>query len=144
MMFGMLSSVVGIALGPIGIGVGVLMGRKQIRDEKGRQVAARRAQARAAQRKYMDDATFRSSKDARDTLKWIQRQIRDYFTTRAEEQGKATQETLVAIQSSTQLSEKERVQQLADVNSELTRLTGLRERVDGLGPRLAGFPGGSL
>ncbi len=144
MMFGMLSSVVGIALGPIGIGVGVLMGRKQIRDEKGRQVAARRAQARAAQRKYMDDATFRSSKDARDTLKWIQRQVRDYFTTRAEEQGKATQETLVAIQSSTQLSEKERVQQLADVNSELTRLTGLRERVDGLGPRLAGFPGGSL
>jgi hypothetical protein len=148
MMFGFLANtsigaaavIAGTAvLGPIGIGAGVLMGRKQIRDEKKRQVAARRTQARAAQRKYMDDVSFRATKDSRDTLKWIQRQVRDHFTARAEEQGKTTQETLVAVQASTQLSDKDRMQQLANVNAELARLVGLRERIDGLGPRLPGF-----
>jgi GTPase SAR1 family protein len=146
MMFGMLSSVVGLALGPIGIGAGVLMGRKQIRDEKKRQVLARRTQARNAQRKYMDDANFRASKDSRDTLRWVQREVRDYFSTRAEEQSRATQETLIAVQSATQMNEKDRARRLIDVNVELGRLAEHRTRVDALGPRLAGFgaEGGSL
>jgi hypothetical protein len=139
MMFGMLSSMVGLALGPVGLGAGLLMGRKQIKDDQQRQVVARRAQARAVQRKYMDDVTFRTTKDARDNLKLVQRQIREHFTSRAEEQGKATQETLAAVQASAKLNEIERTQQLANVNAELKRLAGLRERIDALSPRLAGF-----
>ena len=137
MMFGMLSSLVGVALGPVGIGLGVVMGRKQLRDEKMRNVAQRQMQARAAQRKYLDEATFRTGKESRDALKSIQRQIRDHFTTRAEEQATSVQEMLIAVQSAAKVHEQERSSQLAEVNAELDRLARLRIELDALGPTVS-------
>jgi hypothetical protein len=134
MMFGMLSSVVGLALGPLGIGLGVVMGRRQLRDEKARMVTQRQAQAKAAQRKYLDEATFRTGKDSRDALRLIQRQIRDHFTARAEEQALSMQETLVAAQSAAKADQQDRAGQLAEVNAELDRLNVIRKQVEALGP----------
>lgn len=139
MMFGMLSSVVGVALGPIGIGLGVIMGRKQLRDEKDKALAQRRIQAKNAQRKYIDEATFRTGKDCRDALRLIQRRVRDHFTDLAEQQATSNHETLVAVQTAAKADEQDRTAQLADINAELDRLEVVRGRVRALAsgaPRL--------
>ncbi len=133
MMFGMLSSVVGVALGPIRIGLGVFMGRKQMKDEKEKALTQRRGQAKNAQRKYVDEATFRAGKDSRDALRLIQRRIRDHFTDIAEQQAVSTHETLVAVQAAAQADQQDRQGQLADINAELDRLEVVRRRVRVLG-----------
>ena len=46
LMFTMLGSMAGIALGPISIGIGLVMGHKGLRDEKKRQLSQRRTQAK--------------------------------------------------------------------------------------------------
>ena len=57
LMFTMLGSLVGVALGPIGLGIGLVMGHKGLRDEKKRQLQQRRAQAKNAIRRYCDEVT---------------------------------------------------------------------------------------
>jgi hypothetical protein len=138
MMFGMLSSMVGLALGPIGIGLGVVMGRKQIKEEKARQLSQRQSQARSAQRKYMDEVSFRTNKDSRDALRTTHRQIRDYFTDRAEEQSTSIRENLAAVQAAAQADQQDRSRQITDVNAELDRLSGLRAKADAVSRRRAG------
>ncbi|MEL7209752.1 MAG: dynamin, partial [Actinomycetota bacterium] len=97
LMFGMMGSMVGLALGPIPIGIGLVMGRKQVKDEKERQLAQRRAQAKNAQRKYMDEAQFLAGKDARAAARQTQRELRDFFTERAKEQSRSMDEQLGAL-----------------------------------------------
>jgi GTPase SAR1 family protein len=137
MMFGMLSSMVGLALGPIGIGLGVVMGRKQIREEKARQLSQRQTQARNAQRKYMDEVSFRTNKDSRDALRTTHRQIRDHFTERAEEQSTSIRENLAGVQAAAQADQQGRSRQITDVNAELDRLSGLRAKADAVSRRSA-------
>jgi hypothetical protein len=135
MMFGMLSSMAGLALGPVGIGLGVVMGRKQVKDERARQLSQRQTQARNAQRKYMDEVSFRASKDSRDALRVTHRQIRDYFTERAEEQAASIREKLSAVQAAAQTDQQDRSRQITDVNAELDRLAGLRRTADSVSRR---------
>ena len=139
------AAVVGVGMAPVAIGASLLLGRTAVKDDKQRKLVARRAQARAAHRKYMDDVTFRTTKESRDNLKVVQRQIREHFTTRAQEQGTSTQEALAAVQASAKLSEQERTQQLAGVDAELKRLASLRGRVEAITAQVEGFttPGGS-
>ncbi|MFT5203355.1 MAG: hypothetical protein ACI9C1_002754 [Candidatus Aldehydirespiratoraceae bacterium] len=132
LMFGMVGTMVGVALGPIGVGIGVLMGRKQVRDEKSKQMNQRRTQAKLAQRKYMEEASFLTTKDSRDALRRTQRRIRDFYTTRAEEHATSTAETLAAIKEVTRSDEKDRGRQLADAISEIGRLHKLRDRANSL------------
>ncbi len=139
MMFGMLSSLVGLALGPVGIGLGVVMGRKQLRDEKARNITQRQMQARAVLRKYLDEATFRTGKESRDALKSIQRQVRDHFTARAEEQATSIQEMLLAVQAAAKADEQERSSQLIEIKVELDRLARLRAQVDALATATTSF-----
>lgn len=134
LMFGALGGMVGIALGPLPIGVGLLMGRKSLRDEKERQLAQRRAQARNVQRKYMDEANFMANKDSRDALRRINRQLRDHFQAIAEEQSRSTADTLNAIQSAVRTDQNARKKDLADVVAEQKRVADLRKRIEMIGP----------
>ena len=61
------------------------MGRKAIKDEKERMLNLRRQQSKAAFRKYVDEVTFQVGKESRDSLRRVQRDLRDHFTARAEE-----------------------------------------------------------
>ena len=135
LMFGALGAMANLALGPIPLGIGLLMGRKQVREEKDRQLASRRAQARNSQRKYLDEVTFHASKDSRDSLRRIHRAVRDHFTTRAEEQSKSLNEMLQGLQAATRTDQEGRAKQIADVTAELGRIAGLRTQVDLVGSR---------
>ncbi len=129
MMFGMLARTAGLAMmNPATIVLGLFMGRSALRSEKERALAQRRAQAKQAHRKYTDEVSFIVGKDARDTLRRVQRQLRDFFSARAEELHRSTAEALNAAQKAVKSDEATRQSRLKDVEAELVRISRLRKR----------------
>jgi hypothetical protein len=127
-MFGMVGSFAGISmLNPITLPLSVLMGRKALKDERDRKLMMRRQDAKAAVRRYVDEAQFALGKDLRDGLRRIQRELRDAFQARAMELQRTTDEALVAAQQAAQVTAAQREQRLRDVDAELTRLGALRQ-----------------
>lgn len=137
LMSSMLGGMAGLAMGPVAPVVGLLMGRKAMRDEKERQLTMRRSQAKQAHRKYTDEVQFVVGKDSRDTLRRIQRQMRDFFNTRAEELHKSTADALNAAQTAAKSDKATRERRLRDVTAELERIGGLRKKALELAPELA-------
>ena len=138
LMFGMVGNLAGLAMAnPATLIIGLFMGRKALRDEKERQLMMRRNQAKQAHRKYSDEVGFVVGKDSRDTLRRMQRQMRDFFATRAEELHQSTAEALNAAQSAAKADESTRQRRLRDVSAELERIGGLRSRALELAPELA-------
>lgn len=137
LMFTMLGSLAGIGLGPLGIGIGLVMGRKGLRDEKKRQLEQRRLQAKNAIRRYCDEVSFVMGKDSRDTLRRIQRQLRDHYSGLAEQLNRSNAEALAAATEAARRTQAEREQRLRDIDAELGRLALLRQRALAV-PRVAG------
>jgi hypothetical protein len=137
-MFGMVGSLAGLtALNPISLPLGLLLGRKALRDEKERKLTIRRQEAKAAVRRYVDEAQFALGKDLRDGLRRIQRELRDLFQARAEELQRTTNEALAAAQQAAQSTVQERQERLRAVDAELERLETLRQAAAELAPGLA-------
>ncbi|MGQ0802931.1 MAG: dynamin family protein [Actinomycetota bacterium] len=129
-MLSMLGGMIGLALGPLlPVAAGLVLGRKSLRDEKERQLMMRRNQAKNAVRKYMDEVQFQVTKDSRDTLRRVQRQLRDHYTARAEELMRSVTETLSAAQKNAQSDQATRQKRLKDVSAELDRIKKLRQNV---------------
>jgi gas vesicle protein len=127
-MFSLLGSMVGIVLGPIGVGIGLVLGHRGLREEKKRQVQKRRTEARQAVRRYSDKITFVAAKDSRDTLRRVQRELRDHYTTLAEELNKSNAAALTAATEAANRTQSDRAKRLKDVDAELDRLRKLRTR----------------
>jgi hypothetical protein len=128
LMFIILGSLIGVSLGPVGIGIGLVMGHRGLREEKKRQVQRRRAEARNAVRRYCDEVIFVASKDSRDTLRRVQRQLRDHYSGLAEELNRSNAQALASAAEAAKRSESERGRRLKDVDAELARVRQLRER----------------
>jgi hypothetical protein len=130
LMFGALGSMIGLAIGALPVAAGLLMGRKALRDEQDRQLTMRRNQAKNALRKYVDEAQFLSGKESRDTLRALQRQLRDHYTARAEELQRSVSEAIGAAQRALKADETTNSKRLRDVKAELERVAMLRKQVD--------------
>ncbi|MEV6303144.1 dynamin family protein [Actinoplanes sp. NPDC051861] len=128
LMFIILGSLVGVSLGPIGIGIGLVMGHRGLREEKKRHVQRRRAEARNAIRRYCDEVTFVAGKDSRDTLRRVQRQLRDHYSALAEELNRSNAQALAGATEAAKRSQLDREQRLKDVDAELARVRQLRQR----------------
>jgi Dynamin family len=133
-MFTMLGSLAHVALGPLGIGIGLIMGRKGLKEEKERQLSQRRAQAKNAVRRYCDEVSFVTGKDSRDTLRRIQRQLRDHYSARADELNRSNAQALAQAADTAKRSQSERDRRLKDVDAELARLRQLDARAAALVP----------
>jgi predicted ribosome quality control (RQC) complex YloA/Tae2 family protein len=130
LMFGMFGQMVGLALiNPVGVIAGIIFGGKAYRDEKNRALAQRRSQAKNAHRKYTDELAFEVGKDARDSVRRIQRQLRDQFTARAEELYRSTTEALHKAQLAIETDAKTRTKRLPDVEAELSRIVALKDEI---------------
>ncbi|WP_018830515.1 dynamin family protein [Salinispora tropica] len=127
LMFTMLGSLLGLGLGPIGLGIGLIMGHKGLRDEKKRQLQNRRNQAKNSVRRYCDEVNFVVGKDSRDTLRRIQRQLRDHYAALAEELNKSTAEALKAATDAAKSTKTNRADRLRDLDAELARLAKVRQ-----------------
>jgi hypothetical protein len=123
---------------PLSIGFGLLLGRKSVKEERERHLMMRRNQTKQAMRRYVDDLTFLMSKDSRDTLRHIQRNLRDAFTTRAEELQRSINETLNAAQGAVKQDQATRDQRLRELDGQLNQFGALRQRAAQLAPDLVG------
>jgi hypothetical protein len=127
-MFVMLGAMTGFTLGPLVLGIGLVMGRKGLKEEKKRQREARQAQAKNAVRRYCDQVSFVVGKDSRDTLRRIQRELRDHYTALADELNRSNTEALQAATEATDRTQFSRDQRLRDIDAELGRLRSLRRK----------------
>jgi hypothetical protein len=137
LMFGMLGTAIGLAsiVNPFSIGAGLLLGGKTVTDERRRIVSRRQNDAKVAVRRYIDDVIFQASKESRDMLRRVQRDLRDHFTTQAEEMNRSLSDSLRAAERSVKTSQGDRERRLAEIKSELERLETLQQRVRTLLPQ---------
>ena len=136
LMFGMLGTLVGFAsiVNPLSIGAGLLLGGKSIGEERKRLVTKRQNDAKLALRKYIDDVTFHVGKDSRDMLRGMQRDLRDHFTTIAEQLKRSLQESLQAAEKSVKETRGERDARLAEIEQELRILNAVDQHARNLVP----------
>ncbi|MGH3544736.1 MAG: Isoniazid-inducible protein iniA, partial [Mycobacteriales bacterium] len=129
LMFGMLGTVVGLPLiNPFSLGAGLLLGGKGLVDDRRRVVTRRQGEAKAAIRRYIDDVIFQVGKESRDMLRRVQRDLRDHFTSRAEELNRSLKSSLASAQGSVNASDAERKLRLAQIPGELAALEQLQRR----------------
>jgi hypothetical protein len=139
-MFTMAGNMVHMAIGltnPVTIMIGLLSGGKAIRDVKERELTARRQQAKTSVRRYIDDVNFHVGKDFRDTIRHLQRELRDTFSGRAEELQRSTADALTAVQQTAQKDQGERQQRLQVLDAELKKLATVKQRLAAMAPELA-------
>ncbi|CAM2789261.1 dynamin family protein [Skermania piniformis] len=127
-MFVMLGMMAGVSIGPIGLGIALVMGHRGLREEKQRQLELRQREAGAAVRRYCDQVGFVMGKDSRDTLRLIQRQLRDHYTELAEQLDRSNTEALQRAGEVAGRTEAARKQRLTDLDAELGRIRQLRVR----------------
>ncbi len=131
-LLGTLATGIAPFLVPAGIGAGLLLGRKGLKDEKERALTRRRGEAKAAVRRYCDEVSFQIGKDSRDTLRRIQRQLRDHYSALADELNRSSTEALKSATEAAKVAEADRSKRLRDVKAELERIAGLRDRAEKL------------
>jgi hypothetical protein len=98
---------------------------KMLRDARSRQVTQRRQLAKSAARGYLEEVTFRVGKDCRDSLRRLQRRLRDEFQDRAAALHRSSVASLTAAEHATALDEPQRAERaraLAGSAGELRRL----------------------
>ncbi len=123
-------------IAPIALVLAAGIGQKVIRDERRRQTAYRRQQAKNAARKYIDEVAFMVSKDSRDALRITQRALRDDFQARANAMLRSAEAALAAARSSAALPPDEQAARAQEVARDAAKVVDLRSRRrgDGSGP----------
>jgi hypothetical protein len=137
LMIGMATTVAGLSLlNPISLGAGLLFGAKTVRDERKRELSKRRGDAKTAVRKHIDEITFQVGKDSRDMLRRTQRELRDHFSSLAEEVSRSLGESVLAAQNAVKTDVSQREARIRDLKAEIARVDGMAERarklVDGV------------
>ncbi len=113
---------------PIAAVLAAGIGQKVIRDERRRQVAYRRQQAKSAARKYVDEVAFMVSKDSRDALRITQRALRDDFQSRAAALQRSSEAALHAVRSAVALAPDERAARSDELARDRAAVVELRTR----------------
>ena len=135
LMIGLATTLAGFAmLNPLSIGAGLLFGAKTVREEQARQLARHKSDAKTAVRKHLDEVTFQVGKDSRDMLRQVQRQLRDHFTSLAEELQTSVDSSVKAAQKAVSGDENVRRARIRDLEAELDRVAKLEERARALVP----------
>ncbi|HEX7825751.1 MAG TPA: dynamin-like GTPase family protein, partial [Mycobacterium sp.] len=97
LMFGMITSFAGLGMfNPLSLGAGLVLGRKAYKEDMENRMARVRNEAKANMRRFVDDVSFVVSKESRDRLKGIQRQLRDHYRGIANQTTRSLNESLQA------------------------------------------------
>lgn len=135
LMFGLVTTLMGMALvNPISVGAGFLLGTKAYRDDRDARVVKRRADAKVAIRRFTDDVSFQVGKESKDRLRFIQRLLRDHFTTIAEQTLRSLADSLRAAQEAATVESAERTRRAAEVERQLAALAELKQHAAQLFP----------
>jgi hypothetical protein len=102
------------------------MGRRALKDERKRQLTIRRQQSKQAVRRFLDDISFSVTKESRDSLRRVQRDLRDEFTERAEQLQRSTREALAAAEAAARRTAEQAAARTKVIDTELARLAKVR------------------
>jgi len=131
LMFGMMTSFAGLGMfNPLSIGAGLLMGRSAYRENMDNRMARIRNEAKLNTRRFIDDVTFVVSKESRDRLKAIQRQLRDHYRGIANQTQRSLNESLQATIASAKLEEAERNTRIKELERQLNILRQVLEHAN--------------
>ena len=137
-MFGALAGIAGLILSaPAAVGVGLLIGGKGLREEKVRQLAQRRAQGKVSVRQYLDTLTFTLNNDERETMRVVQRAVRDHFSERGTELHRTAGAALDAARRAKDTSDATRAERSAYLDAELAKVQVVIDRASRLREEVA-------
>jgi replication fork clamp-binding protein CrfC len=124
LMFGMLTSLAGLGMfNPLSVGAGLLLGRKAYKEDIENRMLRVRNEAKNNVRRFVDDISFVVTKESRDRLKNIHRQLRDHYRGIANQTTRSLNESLQATIASARLEENERYARIAELERQLNILT---------------------
>ncbi|WP_405161799.1 hypothetical protein OG203_36620 [Nocardia sp. NBC_01499] len=133
LMVGLATSLLGMSLvNWYSAGAGVLLGVNALWDDRKNRKARRRAEAKVAVARLMDDVIFQVSKESRNRLRAMQRVLRDHFTEIAGDVAKQADEALRLAEAAYEKYGDRSGDRITDVDAQLGKLRGLREQADSL------------
>jgi hypothetical protein len=91
-----------------------------------------------AARKYLDDINVEASKLSRDATRQIHRELRDEFSSRAEQLQATIRDSTRAAEAATKQEVAERQRQLAEVTKKLEQLAVLKRRAQAISASVGG------
>jgi hypothetical protein len=120
------------------------LGRKVFGDSRRSELAGRRQKAAVVFRRYVDEASFVLAKDARESLRMTQRQLRDRFTALAAELEQTSTDAMRAADAARRAGDKARAERVPELQAQLEQVARVRARVVELAsatsPRMATAP----
>jgi len=135
LMFGMLTSFAGLGMfNPLSLGAGLLLGRKAYKEDMENRMMRVRNEAKMNMRKFVDEVSFVVTKESRDRLKGIQRQLRDHYRGIANQTTRSLNESLQATIASAQLEENERNTRVRELERQLNILKQVTDHAVKLAP----------
>lgn len=134
-MFGFFGGVAGIAISlPVTLGIGVVLGGKSYREERGKQMAQRRSAAKTAARSYVEATWGTFSTDARVQLRNLQRQVREELGAAVERLSQDTRAAYEGARVAATSDHTTRAKRRVELGQELAVLDDLDTRLDALAP----------
>ncbi len=136
LMFGMLSTVVGIGgmFNPLSVGAGLLLGRKAYKEDMENRMLRVRNEAKMNLRRFIDDVSFVVTKESRDRLRDIQRQLRDHYRGIANQATRSLNESLQAAATAARLEETERNNRVKELERQLNILRQVTQHATDMAP----------
>ncbi|WP_433305250.1 GTP-binding protein [Actinoplanes sp. CA-030573] len=129
LMVGLVTSLTGMSLiNPISLSGGALFGGKSIREEGRSLLKRRQATARAAVQRHVDEIFIGMAKDAKDSVRRVQRALRDHYTAVTEDLQDAIVESLRTAKAAADEDAAARETRARRVEQELLRLAGLQRQ----------------
>ena len=135
LMFGMLTSFAGLGMfNPLSLGAGLVLGRKAYKEDMENRMLRVRSEAKTNVRRFVDDVSFVVSKESRDRLKGVQRQLRDHYRDIANQTTRSLNESLQAALAAAKLEVDERNTRVRELERQLNILRQVTEHAVNLSP----------
>lgn len=140
LMFGMITSFAGLGMfNPLSLGAGLVLGRKAYKEDMENRMLRVRSEAKNNVRRFVDDVSFIVSKESRDRLKGIQRQLRDHYRDIANQTTRSLNESLHAALTAGKLELDERDTRVRELERQLNILQQVTEHAVNLAPSPSDF-----
>ncbi|BDX34697.1 isoniazid-inducible protein iniA [Mycobacterium antarcticum] len=141
LMFGMLTSFAGLGMfNPLSLGAGLVLGRKAYKEDMENRMMRVRNEAKTNVRRFVDDVSFIVSKESRDRLKGVQRQLRDHYRDIANQTTRSLNESLQASLAAAKMEMDERDTRVRELERRSNILRQVTEHAVNLSPRPEASP----
>ncbi len=135
LMFGMITSVAGLGMfNPLSLGAGLLLGRKAYKEDMENRMMRVRNEAKTNLRRFVDDVLFVVSKESRDRLKNVQRQLRDHYRDIANQTTRSLNESLQSTIAAARMEETERNNRIRELERQANILGQVIDNAEKLFP----------